>query len=238
MILKKKYDEKTKTQKVWYKSTMMVYSEMVEDELENKGNLYVTFKNGATYLYKDVSFEDYLILIGGGTDASQGKTLNKIIKNKYEYERKDDADLNKILLELNSKEDINHNINNTYFISGHRDLSEVEFEYNYIPIIQEILDNNSNAKFIVGDCEGCDIFAQNYLVKTINDIANITVYCVGETPRNINPNIIYIKNGFVDDREKDIAMTNASFQDIALVRDPKIWSGTGENILRRNIFKN
>ena len=45
MILKKIYDEKTKTQKVWYDSTMIVYTEMVENECENKGDLYVTFKN-------------------------------------------------------------------------------------------------------------------------------------------------------------------------------------------------
>ena len=237
MILKKKYDEKTRTQKVWYDSSMMVYSEMVENESENKGDLHVTFKNGATYVYKDVSFEDYLILIGGGTDASQGKTLNKIIKNKYDYERLADKNVLELLTEMSQNDDL-EDIFNTYFISGHRDLTENEFEYYYIPLIQQALEENPNAKFVIGDFDGCDIIAQNYLVNIINDIANITVYCVGETPRNINPNIIYIKNGFANDREKDNALTNASFKDIALVRNPKIWSGTGENILRRNIFKN
>ena len=87
MILKKIYDEKTKTQKVWYDSTMIVYTEMVEDECENKGDLYVTFKNGSTYVYRDVAFEDYILFIAGGTDASQGKTLNKVIKSKYEFEK-------------------------------------------------------------------------------------------------------------------------------------------------------
>ena len=236
MILKKKYLEKERIQKVWYDSSMIVYSEMKENELENIGDLTITFKNGSTYVYMDVSFEDYLVFIGGGTDASQGKTLNKIIKGKYDYKRIEDRDVQELLTEMNQKEE--NNILDTYFISGHRDLTENEFEYYYIPLIQEALLENPNAKFVVGDFDGCDIMAQNYLVNIIDDIANITVYCVGETPRNINPNIIYIKNGFADDREKDNAMTNASFKDIALVRNPKIWSGTGENILRRNIFKN
>ena len=236
MILKKKYLEKERIQKVWYDSSMIVYSEMKENELENIGDLTITFKNGSTYVYMDVSFEDYLVFIGGGTDASQGKTLNKIIKGKYDYKRIEDRDVQELLTEMNQKEE--NNVLDTYFISGHRDLTENEFEYYYIPLIQEALLENPNAKFVVGDFDGCDIMAQNYLVNIIDDIANITVYCVGETPRNINPNIIYIKNGFADDREKDNAMTNASFKDIALVRDPKIWSGTGENILRRNIFKN
>lgn len=236
MILKKKYLEKERIQKVWYDSSMIVYSEMKENELENIGDLTITFKNGSTYVYMDVSFEDYLVFIGGGTDASQGKTLNKIIKGKYDYKRIEDRDVQELLTEMNQKEE--NNVLDTYFISGHRDLTENEFEYYYIPLIQEALSENPNAKFVVGDFDGCDIMAQNYLVNIIDDIANITVYCVGETPRNINPNIIYIKNGFADDREKDNAMTNASFKDIALVRNPKIWSGTGENILRRNIFKN
>ena len=236
MILKKKYLEKERIQKVWYDSSMIVYSEMKENELENIGDLTITFKNGSTYVYMDVSFEDYLVFIGGGTDASQGKTLNKIIKGKYDYKRIEDRDVQELLTEMNQKEE--NNVLDTYFISGHRDLTENEFEYYYIPLIQEALSEKPNAKFVVGDFDGCDIMAQNYLVNIIDDIANITVYCVGETPRNINPNIIYIKNGFADDREKDVAMTNASFKDIALVRNPKIWSGTGENILRRNIFKN
>ena len=85
MILKKKYLEEERKQQVWYDSSMISYSEMREDEFENKGELIIIFKNGTVYSYKDVSFEDYLVFIGGGTDASQGKTLNKVIKGKYPY---------------------------------------------------------------------------------------------------------------------------------------------------------
>ena len=44
MILKKIYDEETKTQKIWYDSSMIYYTEMVENESENCGNLFVVFK--------------------------------------------------------------------------------------------------------------------------------------------------------------------------------------------------
>ena len=237
MILKKIYLEKERLQKVWYDSSMLVYSEMKENEFENIGDLTVTFKNGSTYIYFDVAFEDYMVFIGGGTDASQGKTLNKVIKNKYQYKRIEDKNIEELLNEMTQMEEKKEEILDTYFISGHRDINEIEFEFNYIPIIQNVLNENPNAKFIVGDCEGCDIMIQNYLVKVVENIDNITVYCVGATPRNINPEIINIKNGFVDDREKDIAMTNASFEDIAFVRNPQKWSGTGENILRRYLLK-
>ena len=236
MILKKKYIEEKKLQKIWYESSMILYTEMKEDEYENKGDLTVTFKNGATYVYFDVLFEDYLVFIGGGTDASQGKALNKVIKNRYEYKRIDDRNIEELLTELNEPEEIDETLN-TYFISGHRDITENEFEYYYIPLINEALSENPNAKFIVGDCDGVDIMAQNYLVSIIDDISRITVYCVGDTPKNINSEIIYIKNGFNDEREKDIAMTNASFKDIALVKQCEYITGTGENILRRYLMK-
>ena len=41
MIKKKIYEEKSKTQKVWYDSSMMVYSEMVESDVDNVGELYM-----------------------------------------------------------------------------------------------------------------------------------------------------------------------------------------------------
>lgn len=44
--------------------------------------LMVTFKNGTTYTYYDVTLEDYLALI---TSESIGKAMNQIIKGKYNY---------------------------------------------------------------------------------------------------------------------------------------------------------
>lgn len=238
MILKKIYDENTKTQKVWFESTMILYTEMVEYENENKGDLFVTFKNGTTYKYTAVSFEDYLVFIGGGTDASQGKTLNKVIKGKYEYEKIGDADVQKIKDELSRLEDDVADVKNTYFISGHRDISDVEFEFNYHALINLALYENRNAKFVVGDCEGADIKAQNYLLDILSiDPKRVTVYHMLDTPRNVNPKVVKLKGGFTSDDERDTAMTLASSKDIALVRDIKKNSGTAQNILRRHMLK-
>lgn len=101
-IIGKFYDEKTRTDKVWYDSSNVFYSKFVENENNNLGQLYVTFKNGATYLYKDVDMiTDYLLFKSGGIDNSQGKALNKQIKGKYEYERVGDENINVLLEELN-----------------------------------------------------------------------------------------------------------------------------------------
>lgn len=234
MILKKIYDEKTKTQKVWYESTMVFYTEMVEYEDENKGDLYVTFKNGTTYKYTGVSFEDYVVFIGGGTDASQGKTLNKVIKSKYEYEKLGDADMDKIREEMNKTEEVENDVQNTYFISGHGDITDSEFELNYEPAINWALHENENAKFIVGDYKGVDTMAQDYLMDVIMlDPSRVTVYHMFDAPRYKNESITKTVGGFKTDEERDTAMTNASTKDIAFVRDITRLSGTAQNILRR-----
>jgi hypothetical protein len=116
MILKKFYDEKTHTQKVWYDSSMIFYSEMVENETSNSGNLFITFKNGSKYVYKNVMFEDYLVFIAGGTDVSQGKTLNKVIKSKYDYEKLEDSNLDELRDEMNKLDMVSNDKNITYFI--------------------------------------------------------------------------------------------------------------------------
>lgn len=237
MILKKVYDKKTKTQKAWFDSTMIFYTEMVEYEDENKGDLFVTFKNGTTYKYTGVSFEDYLVFIGGGTDASQGKTLNKVIKSKYEYEKIGNADMDKIREDMNKAEETVTDKLNTYFISGHRNITDTEFEFNYEPAINFALHENPDAKFVIGDCDGADIMAQNYLMDTIMiEPDRVTVYHMLDAPRNVNSKITKTVGGFTTDEERDAAMTAASTKDIAFVREMKI-SGTAKNLLRRRLLQ-
>ena len=245
MILYKSYNKETLTQSVWYDSSMIFFSEMVEDANENKGDLYVTFKNGSVYKYKDVSFEDYIIFMNGSTDASQGKALNKLIKSKYEYEKVSDPDSDRIEKLKKDMENLkkidmalNEDYENTYFISGHRDITEEEFEINYKFAIDEALYENPNAKFVVGDYYGVDIMAQNYLMDALKiDPNRVTVYHMFESPRNKNEKITNTKGGFTTDEERDAAMTNASSKDIAFVRDNTKISGTGSNILRRYMLK-
>lgn len=246
MIIKKYYDENEKSDEVWYESSMIYYTKFVEHENENRGELFVTFKNGTTYVYKSVTFEDYLVFREGGTKWSQGKALNSIIKETYDYEIVGNADmeeLNERLSEVIKKEkekieEFTKNKNITYFISGHREISDDEFEFNYIPLINIALKNTPNAKFVIGDYYGVDIMAQNYLVDIVGiDPKNITVYHMFDSPRNINPKITNTVGGFKSDDERDEAMTLNSFEDIALVRNENKLSGTAKNILRRYKLK-
>ena len=171
MILKKIYDEKTKTQKVWYDSTMIVYTEMVEDEIENKGDLYVTFKNGSTYVYKDVTFEDYILFIAGGTDASQGKTLNKVIKSKYEFEKGEQKNVQDLIDEMNrlNEEEMSRDIDitHTFRIFGEDDLTDNEIEFNYYSKINQAMFLYEDAKFILGSNNGFDKKMQDYFMDIL-----------------------------------------------------------------------
>ena len=125
----------------------------------------------------------------------------------------------------------------TYFVSGHRNITQKEFDDNYIPALQKAIESG-NAYFVIGDCIGVDIMAQNYLIDVLKvDPWRITVYHMYTSPRNKNPKITNLKGGFTSDSSRDSQMTKDSDFDIAFVRDPKKMSGTGENILRRNILK-
>ena len=234
----KYYDKKTLTEKVWHNSSMLKYTEMVEDPNENYGDLTVVFNNGSTYKYKNVRFEDYVVMVGGGLDGSNGKAFNKVVKNKgYEYEK----------IEPLSEEYIRNGFEElvrgekerelTYFISGHRDITEEEFERNYKLALEDVVNGVPDCRFVVGDYYGADIMAQDYLVDVLLvDPDRITVYHMLDAPRNINPKIKNTVGGFESDRERDAAMTAASSADIAFVRDNTKISGTAENILRRHML--
>lgn len=234
-ILKSIYNENMLTERVWYESSSVVYSEFIEHENDNNGELFVTFKNGSTYHYKNVDMvRDYVLFKNGGLSKSQGKALNEFIKKNYEYERVDDRDVELLLEEMDrTTPDIELKYI-TYFISGHRDITSQEFEEKYVPVIYGELVANPEARFVVGDYQGVDIMSQNYLIDVLKiDPDRITVYHMFDEPRNAHPLIQHFKSGFHTDSERDEAMTKASFKDIAFVRDNKRMSGTAENILRR-----
>ena len=234
----KVYDEKTLTQKVWLESSMLRYAEMVEDPNENYGELTVVFNNGSTYRYKKVLLSDYVAMIGGGIDGSNGKAFNQLVKARgYEYEKIEPLSEEYIrkgyeeLLKEESQKAV------TYFISGHRNITEDEFEMNYKIALENVVNNIPDCRFVVGDYYGVDIMAQNYLIDVLGvEPERITVYHMLEAPRNINPKITNTVGGFESDRDRDAAMTLASSDDIAFVRDNTKISGTAENILRRHLL--
>jgi len=239
MLLTSFYNQDTRTEKAWFESSNILYSEFVEDEFKNEGDLYVTFKGGATYKYKKVQIApDYLMFKHGGLEGSHGKALNVHIKPKYEFEKVESRDTAELLrersecIELKNKE----RRDKTYFVSGHRSITDEEF-IKYKTAIEDIVSNVPDALFVVGDYEGVDIMVQNFLVNDLHvDPSSITVYHMLESPRNINPQITNTVGGFENDEERDSAMTAVSGHDIAFVRDHTKWSGTGQNILRRFIL--
>ena len=128
----------------------------------------------------------------------------------------------------------------TYFISGHRDLSKEDFQLYYEPIIDEVVSNDSDAAFVVGDCDGVDKFAMNYICKYYT--VPLIIYHMFDTPRNIpeglseHPELegVFFHGGFTSDEERDVAMTKVSDFDIAFVKDNRWDSGTAQNIKRRH----
>ena len=118
MLLLREYNQEKRLDRAWYSSSNIVYSECEDHENELK-TLRVVFKNGSCYEYKEVSVMDYLMFMHGGLDGSNGKALNSFIKTKkYEYEKKDDADLSLLTEEMNKiinkrKENQNQTENNT-----------------------------------------------------------------------------------------------------------------------------
>lgn len=125
-----------------------------------------------------------------------------------------------------------------FFISGHRDITNEEFSEIYKPAIIKAI-SLYDALFVIGDYDGVDIMAQNYLVNDLAyDTNKITVYHMGKTPMNINSKIINRVPNFTDDIARDSAMTKNSNEDIAFIRVGKESSGTAQNILRRITFIN
>ena len=120
----------------------------------------------------------------------------------------------------------------TYFISGHRDATKEEFKEHYEYILDILV--NTDANFVVGDCNGVDKFAIDYLKR--KNVNNVTVYHIGDNPMNNNEHKTL--GGFSNDIHRDYSMTLASDYDLCWVRQGKERSGTQQNIDRRKWYKN
>lgn len=123
-----------------------------------------------------------------------------------------------------------------YFISGHRDITKEEFRKYYISKIDRVLKEDKDAKFVVGDYKGVDIMAQEYLVS-LGYSERVTVYHMFTSPRNIASLDLKTSGGYVDDIDRDSAMTRDSDFDIAFYRPVKGDSGTFQNIRRRGVIE-
>lgn len=239
MLITSIYNSEKKTEKCWFESSNIFYSEFVEDAEKNEGDLYVTFNNGAIYKYKNVQLApDYVMFKHGGLEGSQGKALNVHIKPKYAFEKMgskniDELKKERILLqESQNKKDLSK----TFFISGHRNITNEEFQI-YKDVLKKNTQEIPDSLFVIGDYQGVDIMAQNYLIDELNVHPDrITIYHMFDEPRNINSKIMHTVGGFESDEERDAAMTMNSGHDIAFVKTHQVLSGTAQNILRRHTF--
>ena len=100
MIKHRDYDQEKRLDRVWYDSTNVFYSEC-EDIVDDYKILRVVFNNGATYEYKNVDVNDYVMFVRGGLDGSNGRALNKYIKPRCECEKIENMDKEKLTEELN-----------------------------------------------------------------------------------------------------------------------------------------
>ena len=70
-----------------------------------------------------------------------------------------------------------------YFVSGHRNLTQAEFDNFYAPKIDSIVNGDNCASFVVGDWEGLDSMFIDYMSKFEDwEYGFITIYCV-DKPR-------------------------------------------------------
>lgn len=122
-----------------------------------------------------------------------------------------------------------------YFISGHRDLSQEDFKKYYVNKILEVINEDPDPEFVVGDYEGVDYMAQEWLVN-VGLQEKLTVYHMWSKPRHLASGVIHTKGGYKSDLSRDSAMTEDSDFDIAYVAKPGK-SGTRCNILRRWTIK-
>jgi hypothetical protein len=130
---------------------------------------------------------------------------------------------------------------NTFFISGHLDLSQTNWDKHYKDKIDNAISNN--ASFIIGDAAGCDKISSQYLWD--NKVTNVIITHLFYKPRH-NPGYS-TKGEFKGNTQRDTYMTNNSSDDIAWVRSedetkiiygnkyrPNCISDTQKNLNRRN----
>ena len=143
---------------------------------------------------------------------------------------------------------MNNNYDNSfvYFLSGHRDITQDEFNKHYNKIdhyLRERLTDDELIKytFYIGDCSGFDLMAFKHLYENYIDnkaLKQIVVCmmdnneCSSNYDYPIHDKIKYVK-GFKSHEERDCYMTEHSKYDILWVREGKWDSGTAQNFVRR-----
>lgn len=143
-------------------------------------------------------------------------------------------------------------IHTKVFISGHRNITEYEFNTHYTKLIDEYIDwvnaisplGDKCLTFYVGDCEGCDKMTIYYLISKLCHNIKLVICSlkrpfVGQIDYSLcqNDNITVIKK-FITHEERDSYMTSNTTCDIMWIRPGQWTSGTAQNFVRRHWGKN
>lgn len=138
------------------------------------------------------------------------------------------------------------------FISGHRNLTENEFNKYYINkiseyikwcTVDELFTQPKVVTFYVGDCNGCDSMAIRYLLPCLNKRVKLVICSLKDTfdgqidYTHINNENVTLLKEFNTHEERDMYMTNNTKFDILWVRPNEWTSGTAQNFVRRHWLK-
>ena len=99
-IICRDYDKEKMLDRIWYKSSNILYSECDDKKNELK-TLRVVFNNGSMYEYKDVDVQKYIMFVHGGLDGSNGKALNQFIKPYCVFEKLESVNKEFLTEEMN-----------------------------------------------------------------------------------------------------------------------------------------
>lgn len=119
----------------------------------------------------------------------------------------------------------------TYFISGHRDLTEEEFNIHYASKIRKSNAQSPSCGYILGDASGCDKLAQEFLRKIGVSPERICIHHV-ESKQPANKYKYNLHSHSTESARRNY-MTHVSTSDIAWVRPGCEDSEVRNNILRR-----
>lgn len=118
----------------WYDSSNVLFSKCYDNPDSNTKTLKIVFKNGRTYIYKDVDINDYLTF---KMAQSNGQAVNTSIIKKYKGVRISDTDVDK-LSELREK-----------FVNDEKEISETPLK----DLIYKVNYNEQCSEFtlVIGD---------------------------------------------------------------------------------------
>lgn len=223
-VLKSEYDLEKCVDRVWYESSNVIYSEFYEHDVDNFGELYIVFKGGKRYLYKNVSYMNYLYFKNAVfNEGSSGKALNEYIIKNYKGEKVDDASIEDIVGRLNEPD----KKDTTYFIHGDGDVDEFVFQGMYVNTLDYVTELSSDNRFAVMFSNKYGMRSVKYLLDNGVDSSRITIYMkesdVSELDGSVSECIIVkIKDEKYNDDFIAGQIQRCSFEDIAYVSQEAI----------------